>query len=210
MSKKILIINNERDEDDFGWIPHIQEAISKIENVSFEIKHHSKVSEEIIQCVKPNLVLLTGRVTHHWSLKEILNSYKSELELLKKIEIPTLGICAGHQLLGISYGSEFGKMIESEEDILEEGYTDIEIVKQAPLFKRLKENFRCMELHRDEVKELPSEFEILASTEMCKIQAMKHNKKNLYGLQFHPEYYNDENPDGKIILENFLNMAYVY
>jgi GMP synthase-like glutamine amidotransferase len=32
---------------------------------------------------------------------------------------------------------------------------------------------------------------------------MKHDVKPLYGVQFHPEKWNEENPAGKRVLENF-------
>lgn len=37
----------------------------------------------------------------------------------------------------------------------------------------------------DEVKSVPSQFELLASTKGCRVAVMKH--KTIYGVQFHPE-----------------------
>ncbi|MEM2936517.1 MAG: hypothetical protein QW231_05010 [Candidatus Bathyarchaeia archaeon] len=39
------------------------------------------------------------------------------------------------------------------------------------------------------------------------IQAVKHKKRPLYGVQFHPQIYTEEHPDGKKILENFFRIA---
>lgn len=207
--KKILIINNERDFDDFGWIPTIKEAILKIEKCEFEVLHHKEIDKEKIKKIKPDYIYLTGRVTYDWDLEEILKDYKKEIEMIKTTDIPILGVCAGHQLIAIVHGASFGKMIEvnpGEEDIRETGFTEIKIKKHDKIFDGFKNKFTAYELHRDEVKGVPDEFDLLASTEMCKIQAMKHKKRKLYSVQFHPEKYNENNTDGKIILENFLKL----
>lgn len=207
--KKILIINNERDKEYLGWIPDIKEAISKIGDYDFEVIHHSEISDEKIEEIKPDYLYLTGRVGFDWDLEEILKDYDKELKLIKTTKIPTLGVCAGHQLMAIAHGSSFGKMIEvaeGEEDIRESGFTKIDIVKNDGIFSNLGQGLVMYELHRDEVKSLPDDFDLLASTEMCKIQAMKHKDKILYGVQFHPEKYDDNNTDGKVLLEKFLSI----
>lgn len=208
--KKLLIINNEKDNDDFGWVPIIKEAITKIEDVDFVVIHHSEISKEKIDEINPDLIYATGRVTYDWTIDEILEDYAEEIKLIQNTNIPTLGVCAGLQLIAIAHGAGFGKMIETaddEEAIREIGFQEIEIIKDAPLLANLENSFTCYEVHRDEIKNVPDGFELLASTEMCEIQAIRHKEKNIYGVQFHPEQYNDENLDGKTILTNFLNLA---
>src|SRR5687768_13902295 len=58
--------------------------------------------------------------------------------------------------------------------------------------------------HCDEVKELPNGFRATASNENCKIQAMQEKGRRVYGVQFHPELFDDEHPEGRQIVENFL------
>jgi len=48
-------------------------------------------------------------------------------------------------------------------------------------------------------------FELLAESENCKIQAMRHIKKPFYGLQFHPEV--EHTVYGEKIFRNFINMC---
>jgi GMP synthase (glutamine-hydrolysing) len=206
--KRLLIVNNERDFDDLGWIPRIREAIAAIEPVEFIVMHFSDIDKNSVQFAKPDLIILTGRATHHWDMEEILQSYTRELEFIRQTEVPTLGICAGIELISVAYGNPIGKMVNGEDDILEEGYVQIDILQPVDaLFKGLDSSFRCCEMHREEVKVLPPDFECLASNQMCKIQTIKHKELPLYGVQFHPEWYNDEYPDGKAILANFLNLA---
>ena len=61
------------------------------------------------------------------------------------------------------------------------------------------------ESHNDEVTEVPAVFKVLASSQNCRVQAMKHQQKQFYGLQFHPEVEHTEY--GEQIFQNFLNMA---
>src|SRR5699024_9937128 len=134
----------------------------------------------------PDLIYATGRVTYDWTIDEILKDYSAELEMMKNTRIPVLGVCAGLQLMAIAYGASFGKMIEEaegEDPIRESGFQEIQIIEDAPILDSLNGSFHCYELHRDEVKSVPGEFELLASTEMCKIQAIKHKNKSLYGVQ---------------------------
>lgn len=210
--KKLLIINNEKPTDGFGWIPIIKEAILKIEEVKFVIINHSEITTEKVNEINPDLIYLTGRVkaTSGWTTNEILEDYSSELEMLRNIKIPTLGVCAGHQLIGIAHGSIIGKMVETaegEEDIRELGFQELELIKDSKLFNNLDNKFVCYQFHRDEVKSVPLGFELLASNEMCEVQAIKHKEKNLYGVQFHPEQYDEGNLDGRMILSNFLDLA---
>jgi GMP synthase (glutamine-hydrolysing) len=208
--KKVLIINNERDIDDIGWIPKIKEAISGIEEVEFVVIHHSEISEDTLAAINPDLIYLSGRVTHNWTITEIHEDYDSELKMLQNIEIPTLGVCAGHQLMALAYGADFGEMVnvkEGEESIREKGFKEMEIRKDSPLFRGLDTAFTCYQDHRDEVKSIPDEFELAASNETCNIQAIQHRSKKFYGVQFHPEQYTEAYSDGKILLENFLNLA---
>lgn len=39
--------------------------------------------------------------------------------------------------------------------------------------------------HKDEVKKLPDEFDVLATSRICEVEAMKHHDKPVYGIQFH-------------------------
>jgi GMP synthase (glutamine-hydrolysing) len=50
-----------------------------------------------------------------------------------------------------------------------------------------------------------SEFRVLAVSENCSVQAVKHLKKRYYGVQFHPEVNNTEH--GEEILKNFVDVA---
>ena len=56
--------------------------------------------------------------------------------------------------------------------------------------------------HGDQVVSVSQEFVPLAMTATCPIAAVRHNRRSIFGLQFHPEV--THTPQGSKILENFL------
>jgi GMP synthase-like glutamine amidotransferase len=44
-----------------------------------------------------------------------------------------------------------------------------------------------LQAHYWEVKEAPAGFKVLASSDECRIQVIKHESKPVFGTQFHPE-----------------------
>ena len=70
------------------------------------------------------------------------------------------------------------------------------------LLKNVSINSQVWMSHGDTITELPDQFELLASTKEVEIAAYKVKKKDVYGLQFHPEVYHSK--DGKKLMSNFL------
>jgi GMP synthase (glutamine-hydrolysing) len=112
---------------------------------------------------------------------------------------PILGECVGMQLMAIRFGGKAGPA-----EVPEYGLAKLRVIEEDDLFKDLPKEFLVWESHNDEVKEAPS-FAVLAMSENCKIQAIKHFDKPLYGVQFHPEVNNTEHGDK--ILRNFVNVV---
>jgi GMP synthase (glutamine-hydrolysing) len=129
-------------------------------------------------------VVLTG------SEYSILNDYEWIFPLMDWIVEaydrgnPILGVCYSHQLIARAL---VGIEAVSRVDIPEMTFIPIEITKDNPLFKGLDNPFLVMSAHYDQVRVLPEGFESLARSKDCLIQAMAHNSKPVYGIQFHPE-----------------------
>ena len=123
--------------------------------------------------------------------------YVELFSFLKSIKIPVLGICLGHQIMGLVFGAS----INSGEvnDKLEE----IEIVKENELFKDIENKSLFKEEHTEYIS-LPDNFILLAKSKACNNESMKHKDRDIYGVQFHPEVSKE---NGKKIFENFLNMC---
>ncbi|PID20981.1 hypothetical protein CSV61_12205 [Sporosarcina sp. P3] len=208
MEKHVLIINNEKYENELGWSDKVVEALNNIEEVTCTVSHYSKIDSNYIKDLQPQYIIMTGRIGQHWEENEISDRYIPKLNIIKDLPVPVLGICAGLQLTAIMYGGKIGKMVESSDDILEEGYIKHFIKKDHQLLEGVNTSFYCRQLHRDEVKTLPEEFDLLASSEMCAVQMIAHKERPLFGVQFHPEWYNSDYPAGKMILKNFLNIKF--
>jgi len=137
------------------------------------------------------------------------SAYKDEfgvcIEIIDKIKsgewnIPLLGICLGHQLIAHLFGGTVQKGKSAEY-----GIGRIIIDREDVLFEGVPKEFNAWVSHFDEVEKVPKEFEILAHSEECKVEGMKHKSKHIFGVQFHPEVWHTEN--GEAILGNFLSLS---
>ncbi len=101
-----------------------------------------------------------------------------------KYNIPTLGICFGHQIIAFFLGSKITSNKSEKEigsykvSLTEEGRNNI-------IFKNIPDHFTVQQGHKDCLKKLPQKFTLLAKSAVCEIQSFKY--KNFYGVQFHPE-----------------------
>lgn len=161
-----------------------------------------------MQCRFYETIFLTGRLTYGGDVEK--DEYTPELELIQGTDVPLFGICLGHQLISLAHGAELGRMIETvehEEAIREEGFVKMNMRLGDPVFNRVHNPFMVYEYHLEEVKVMPKDFELLPSSEMCEVQAIRHKEKLIYGVQFHPEAYNPMFPSGQPILQNFFDLA---
>jgi GMP synthase (glutamine-hydrolysing) len=122
-------------------------------------------------------------------------------EYLEKADFPILGICAGHQFMARHFGGEV-----KPSTIPEFGQVEMTLIKDDDaLFEGVLKKSIVWESHNDEVTVLPKDFVRIAESENCKIQAMRHKKKLLYGLQFHPEV--EHTKYGEQIFKNFIKLC---
>jgi len=111
--------------------------------------------------------------------------------------IPVLGICYGCQLIAATLG---GSVEHAETS--EYGKREFSFVKDNPLSEGIPEKSVCWMSHTDRVTAVPAGFEVLASTDSCPVTLYGDTKRNIYGVQFHPEVVHTEY--GNKLLENFL------
>ncbi len=128
------------------------------------------------------------------------------IEFLPKVNIPILGICGGHQALALGYG---GTVTKSPGPV--EGFRTVSLEDKDTLLAGLPAKIRVMQSHKEQVKQLPSNFVRIATSTEIENEGMKHQDRPIYGVQFHPEKWNEENLAGKRILENIVQrMALQY
>ena len=90
----------------------------------------------------------------------------------------------------------------------ERGFCSVELesLRKTESFAGLPEQLTVWESHCDEVKELPQDFIRTARNDVSEIQAIQHASLPLFGVQFHPELFDEDHPHGRQILENFLKL----
>ena len=125
--------------------------------------------------------------------------FAGEIDAVKDNGGPTLGVCFGHQLLGHAFGSRVVRAAAPAK-----GYRDAEVLRHDPLFRGLPDSIGVYESHHEVVETLPARFAHLARSSAAEICAMKHSRLPVYGVQFHPERYSLEKPDGEVIIANFV------
>jgi anthranilate synthase component 2 len=115
-------------------------------------------------------------------------------------EIPTLGVCLGHQGIAWAFG---GTIVPAK--ILMHGKTSLIEHEPDGIFEDVANPLQATRYHSlvCERKSLPQCLEITAeSLDDKEIMGLKHREYPIYGIQFHPESI--LTPDGMKIMKNFL------
>ena len=165
------------------------------------------VSLERVRSLRPSHIILSGQ-SHPWD-KYPRESLTGVFEVIQRASQPILGVCGGHQQIALAYGSEVGLMerLEPGEGYdgakRERGFLPIQHTTEG-VFKGLPGKVTVWHSHCDEVKQLPEGFKQTATNETCRIQAMQQKGRRVYGVQFHPELFDDDHHEGRQIVENFL------
>jgi GMP synthase-like glutamine amidotransferase len=173
----ILIVDMSPWKDSL-WMNEFVQPIASIITEDCEAVHYTDVSD----IGKYSRIILSGGPLKDMGYLDTPDRFG----WIAKCGKPVLGICAGMQAICAAFGS---KAVNCEEI----GMTRIETVRKNLLFQG---SFEAYELHRHAMKP-SSDFAVLARSEAC-VQAVKHMRKPIYGVLFHPEVRNRE------IIENFV------
>jgi para-aminobenzoate synthetase component 2 len=122
------------------------------------------------------------------------------LELLAcRPAVPLLGVCLGHQALGMTFGARIERAPE-----LMHGKTSRVHHEGSEIFAGLPDPFEATRYHSLIVAEetLPPELQPTARSEDGLLMAMRHAELPWWGVQFHPESILTE--VGPRLLGNFL------
>jgi GMP synthase (glutamine-hydrolysing) len=145
-----------------------------------------------IKHLNPKGIILSGGPSSIYEK----NSPKCD-ESIFNLGIPVLGICYGMQFMIHTLGGTVKRAQKREY-----GFAELNVKEQKGLFNGVDQKTKSWMSHGDSIEKLPLGFRITASTKNTKIAATVHDKKNLYGLQFHPEVHHTAS--GKAMLRNFL------
>lgn len=155
--------------------------------------HPFNVNPDSFRDQLPNGIILSG------GPKSVYDSDAPELnpEWLD-MNRPVLGICYGLQAL--SHHLKPGSVERANKR--EFGRARLQVNENGTLLDNLAANSIVWMSHGDHIQVLPDELSIIAHTENAPVAAVRHRKKEIFGLQFHPEVVHTE--EGKTILSNFV------
>jgi GMP synthase (glutamine-hydrolysing) len=181
---------------DFGSskAPLIEDAISKFADVQ-RVGYLDFDDKDLINY---NGIVLSGAPI---LLSQIdYSKYVKDFQWLLSYDKPVLGICFGHQLLGLLHGASVALQREDRD------LQWIEVIAQNPLFDDVENPVQMMEDHCESIS-IPPGFELSATSDYTVNEAMHHKSKPFFGVQFHPEV---SGKAGELLLENFCNLVKIY
>jgi anthranilate synthase component 2 len=186
---KILLIDN---YDSFTF--NLYHYISSLK-VNVDVVRNDKISSKEIVRKNYNKIVISpgpGNPNQSGNCINILKTLHQEL--------PFLGVCLGHQIIGQVFGS---KIVQAKK--LMHGKTSKIRSKKTGILKNLPKTFEATRYHSliIEKKSLSKDLEITAETGDGIIMGVQHKKFNIHGVQFHPESIKTKL--GIKILRNFIN-----
>ncbi len=112
-------------------------------------------------------------------------------------EIPTLGVCLGHQAITVTFGGTVDLAPEPRHGKVSPITHD-----GLGLFRNLPNPFEATRYHSLATVALPDELQAVAHSEDGVVQGIRHRTLPITGVQFHPESIMTKS--GKDLLSNFL------
>ena len=116
------------------------------------------------------------------------------------VHVPILGVCLGHQGIGVAFG---GDVVRAGE--LMHGKTSTVHHDGAGVFRGVTQPFSAGRYHSLVIAQpLPPGLELSAHTEDGTVMGVRHRSYPIHGVQFHPESV--LTGEGRKLLRNFLEM----
>jgi anthranilate synthase/aminodeoxychorismate synthase-like glutamine amidotransferase len=187
---KVLIIDN---YDSFTY--NLAQAFGKL-GTQVEVHRNDQITLDGICAAQPDRLVISPGPGDP-------DDGGISLDVLRTLspEIPTLGVCLGHQCIGQAFG---GKVIRAPR--LMHGKTSQVIHQGHPLFRGVPNPFTATRYHSLIVDDqLPDVLDVIAQTAEGEIMALRHKSLPILGVQFHPESI--LTTYGPRLLQNFLELV---
>jgi GMP synthase (glutamine-hydrolysing) len=150
-----------------------------------------QISPEAIRARNPHAIILSGGPASVYA-----DGAPRVDPRIFELDIPTLGICYGAQLMALELGGRVDRT-----DASEFGKTAMRASESA-LLKDTPEEQTVWMSHRDTVVAAPEGARVVAESTSTPVAAFESSERGLYGVQFHPEVVHT--PHGMEVLKNFL------
>jgi anthranilate synthase/aminodeoxychorismate synthase-like glutamine amidotransferase len=186
----ILVIDN-YDSFTFNLVQYIGEL-----GAEPNVKRNDAITVDDIEALAPVRIVISpgpGRPENAGIIVETIRRFAGR--------IPILGVCLGHQAIGIAFG---GEVVFAPS--LMHGKTSAIHHDGRTIFQGLQNPFEATRYHSLVVSpdRLPKCLEVSARTPDGVIMGLRHTSYCVEGVQFHPESILTE--VGKALLENFIAM----
>ena len=122
------------------------------------------------------------------------------VELVRRLRVPTLGVCLGHQAIVAAFGGEIGqarRLVHGKASPIDHD--------GRGLFAGLPKSFEAGRYHSLAATSVPDCLEVSASCAEGEVMAVRHRELPVDGVQFHPESV--LTPVGPQLAKNFLEAA---
>lgn len=191
----ILVIDN---YDSFTW--NLVQYLGEL-GAGVEVRRNDELSvEQVVALAPERIVISPGPCTPAEA--------GISVDVVRRLgpTTPLLGVCLGHQAIGAAFGGEVvrGKRVMH-------GKTSPIAHRGEDLFRKLPSPMRIARYHSlvIEPASVPAELEVIAWTDEAghedEIQAVRHRRYPVWGVQFHPESIASEH--GHDLLRNFLELG---
>ena len=161
------------------------------------VKRCDEITLEEIEHMHPEGIILSPGPKRPWDAElcmEVTERFQGQ--------IPILGVCLGHQVLGHCCGA----VVQKGERPMHGKVTELKN-NGTGVFAGLPEKYKVTRYHSLVVKKesVPEEYQIDAVSEDGAVMGISHKIWPVYGVQFHPEAVLTEY--GHELLENFCRIA---
>ena len=185
----ILMIDN---YDSFVY--NIYQYILDTTNESIKCVRNDEITIDEIKALNPSKIILSPGPKHPKDSGVCLDILRANLG------IPILGICLGHQAIGLVYGADINVL----DTPVHGKISQIHIQQNSLIFNGLPTEFSVMRYHSLYVDNLPPNLQATAYSSDGILMALEDSKNQIFGIQFHPESFFSQY--GKQIIANFVSL----
>jgi anthranilate synthase component 2 len=179
---------------------NLVQYIGELGETDIVVKRNDELTPQQILALKPSRILLSPGPCTPQEAGILIPLLHHLAALPKKQQVPTLGVCLGHQAIGAAFG---GEVIRAPE--LMHGKTSLITHNNKRLFRGLPQPMTCTRYHSLIVREdsVPDCLEVTARVQgESTIMGLRHRTLPIEGVQFHPESVLTGH--GKQLIANFL------
>jgi anthranilate synthase component II len=191
---RVLLIDN---YDSFTY--NLAQYLGEL-GASVDVKRNDALDLEGARRLDPDAIVLSPGPGHPANQRDF--GICTDILLQISPEIPTLGVCLGHQGIAHLYGGKVGRAPRPM-------HGKVSMVQHdgGPLYDGVPSPFQAGRYHSLVVERdaMPKELIVTASTAEGEVMGLRHRRLPIEGVQFHPESV--LTPHGKTLLANFIRSA---